>query len=77
MTLFLLVTGVIGALQVFDIVWALTSQAETDITRVLNLYIYREFKQSRYGYAAAIGVVIFLVTIAATLLQLVLLRVRL
>jgi ABC-type sugar transport system permease subunit len=35
-------------------------------TTVLNLYVYREFQQSRLGYAAAIGVVIFALTVAAT-----------
>lgn len=76
MTVFLLVTGVIGALQVFDVVWAMTSRAETDATRVLNLYIFREFKQSRLGYAAAIGVVIFSLTLIVTWGQLRLLRGR-
>ncbi len=76
MTVFLLVTGVIGALQVFDVVWAMTSRAETDATRVLNLYIFREFKQSRLGYAAAIGVVIFSLTMIVTWAQLRLLRGR-
>lgn len=74
MTAFLLVTGVIGALQVFDLVWALTATTETDSTRVLNLYVFREFQQSRLGYAAAIGVVIFGLTIMATGLQLALRR---
>jgi multiple sugar transport system permease protein len=74
MTLFLLVTGVIGALQVFDIVWAMTVGTETASTSVLNLYVYREFQQSRLGYAAAIGAVIFGLTIAATAAQLVLYR---
>jgi multiple sugar transport system permease protein len=74
MTLFLMVTGVIGALQVFDVVWAMTSRAETDTTRVLNLYIFREFEQSRLGYAAAIGVVIFVITMVVTLAQIRLLR---
>ena len=66
----------LGALQVFDVVWAMTSRAETDATRVLNLYIFREFKQSRLGYAAAIGVVIFSLTLIVTWGQLRLLRGR-
>lgn len=76
MTIFLLVTGVISALQVFDIVWAMTSGTETNSTTVLNLYVFREFQQSRLGYAAALGVVIFLLTAAATAAQLLLLRRR-
>jgi multiple sugar transport system permease protein len=74
MTVFLLVTGVIGALQVFDIVWAMTVGTETTGTTVLNLYVYREFQQSRLGYAAAIGAVIFALTAIATAAQLLLYR---
>jgi len=76
MTVFLLVTGVIGALQVFDIVWAMTVGTETNGTNVLNLYVYREFQQSRLGYAAAIGAVIFVLTAAVTGVELWLVRRR-
>jgi len=69
MTAFLMVTGLIGALQVFDIVWAMMAGNETDGTRVLNLSIYREFQQSRLGYASAIGVVIFGITVLAMVLH--------
>ena len=62
MTAFLAVTGAIGALQVFDVVWAMTAEAESDSTRVLNTLIFREFQQSRFGYASAVGVVIFVAT---------------
>lgn len=74
MTVFLLVTGVISGLQVFDIIWALTASTETAATRVLNLFVYREFQQSRLGYAAAIGAVIFLLTLLATAAQLIVFR---
>ncbi len=76
MTAFLLVTGAIGALQIFDLIWALTVSAETDATNVLNLYVYREFQQGRLGYAAAVGVVIFALTLFATGAQLFVLRRR-
>ncbi len=76
MTVFLLVTGVIGALQVFDIIWAMTNGTETNATIVLNLYVFREFQQSRLGYAAAIGVVIFALTAAATGAQILVARAR-
>lgn len=73
-TVFLLITGVISALQVFDMVWAMTAGVENDRTNVLNLYVFREFQQSRLGYAGAIGAVIFGLTALATLPQLVLAR---
>lgn len=69
-TAFLLVTGVIGALQIFDIVYVMTGESETNATNVLNLYIFRQFTYGQYEYAAAIGVVIFLLTLVATVAQL-------
>src|SRR5207244_10028098 len=70
MTAFLLVTGVIGALQVFDIVFVMTGMAaDSSTTNVLNLAIYRQFTYGQYGYASAIGVVIFVLTVAATWVQ--------
>ena len=70
MTTFLLVTGVIGALQVFDLVFIMTGRSETPYTTVLNLEIYRQFTYGAYGYAAAIGVLIFAMTLLATAGQL-------
>lgn len=65
-TAFLLTTGVIGGLQVFDLVFVMTNQAESDATRVLNLGVYRQFSYAQYGYAAALGAVIFALALAAT-----------
>lgn len=75
MTVFLLVTGVIGGLQVFDVVFVMTSaDVEQRSTNVLNWYVYREFKAGRLGYAATLGAVVFTLTLAATLVQLRLMR---
>ena len=70
MTAFLVVTGVIGALQVFDLVFVMTGRSATTYTTVLNLEVYEQFKVGSYGYAAAIGALIFVITIAATAVQL-------
>jgi multiple sugar transport system permease protein len=69
-TAFLFITGVIGSLQVFDIIFVMTGQAENDATNVLNLYIYRLFTYGQLGYAAAVGVVILAITMLATAGQL-------
>ena len=75
MTVFLCVTGVIGALQVFDIVLVMTtSEVESSATNVLNWYVYREFKGGRLGYAAALGCVVLALSLAATAAQLRLVR---
>jgi len=69
MTFFLLITGMIGALQVFDILVVMIGTAEQPWTDVLNLYLYREFTLNRLGFAATIGVVVLALTIAVTLAQ--------
>lgn len=76
MTAFLLVTSVISALQVFDLVYVMTAQQETNGTRVLNLWVYREFERGQLGFASAIGVTIFLLTVVLTAAQLGLFRER-
>jgi multiple sugar transport system permease protein len=70
MSVFLLITGMIGALQVFDIVLVMIGTFEQPHTDVLNLYLYREFGRSRLGYAATIGVVVLLATLLVTSLEL-------
>ncbi|QOJ01761.1 MAG: sugar ABC transporter permease [Phycisphaeraceae bacterium] len=74
MTAFLFITSAIGALQVFDVVVAMTGStnmsAQTDRTRVLNTMVLAEFRQSRLGYASAIGAVIFGLTALVTAAQL-------
>lgn len=69
MTVFLLVTGVMGAFQAFDLMWAITGAADSAATDVLNWFAFRQFQQNRLGYAAAAGSVIFALTALATLLQ--------
>ncbi len=69
MTFFLLITGMIGALQVFDIVLVMIGTSAQGWADVLNLYLYREFTLNRLGYASTIGVVILILTIFITALQ--------
>ena len=68
MTAFLLITGVIGALQVFDLVFIMTGGAGR-WTTVLNVQLYAEFTNNRLGYAAAIGVIVLLLSAVVTVLQ--------
>ncbi|MBK9118436.1 MAG: sugar ABC transporter permease [Phycisphaerales bacterium] len=76
MTVFLLITGMIGALQVFDVVYVMIGRTQQNWTDVLNLYLYREFTQGRMGYAATIGAVILALTAVITVLELWWLRER-
>lgn len=71
MTVFLVITSVIAALQVFDLVYIMTPGRENQYTTVLNLYLYRQFAEfANFGYAAAIGIVIFAITLVFTAVQL-------
>ena len=69
MTAFLVITGTIWALQVFDLVWIVTGGAEQRHTDVLNTLLYREFSVSRLGSAAAIGVVVLVLSALVTIVQ--------
>lgn len=70
MTVFLMVTGVISALQVFDLVFVMGGRQVGANLTVLNFEIYDQFGKGQLGYAAAIGVVIFVLTLFATAAQL-------
>ncbi len=76
MTFFLLITGTITALQVFDIILVMIGTNQQDYTDVLNLFLYREFTQNRLGFAAAIGVVLLVITAVITICQMLFLRLQ-
>lgn len=73
-TLFLLVTGFIGAFQVFDLVYIMTNGGPANSTNVVNNLLYRKFLDNQFGYAAALSVTLFLVVLSVTLLHVRLLR---
>jgi ABC-type sugar transport system permease subunit len=64
---FLLILNVIYSFQVFDIVFVMTSGGPQNATSVLVTYAYDTgFVTRDQGYAAAIGVVLLLVTFVFT-----------
>lgn len=68
--LFVLVTGVIGSFQVFDMVYVLTHGGPGDSTAVMNYTIYQTaFTGFRIGEASAMSVILFVIILAVTLLQ--------
>lgn len=74
-TFFIMVTSLIGALQVFDQVAVMTAGGPVDATKVFNYYLYEQaFAFFRAGYAAAVAVVLFLIILALTILQFVISR---
>ena len=66
MTAFLLITGAIWALQVFDLDLVMNGWNPQRYNDMLNTHIFREFKSGRMGYAATIGVLVLGVTAAVT-----------
>jgi multiple sugar transport system permease protein len=70
-TFFLLVTGVIGALQVFTPMYVITEGGPLGATDVAVYHIYqRAFEEFSMGYASAQAWVLFAIIFIATLIQL-------
>ena len=69
-TFFLVVTSVIGSLQVFDAVIVMTQGGPVSSTKVMNLLIYsKAFVEFKAGYASALSVVFFLIILCLTIFQ--------
>ncbi|SEC94581.1 multiple sugar transport system permease protein [Nocardioides exalbidus] len=69
-TFFLVIINVIYSFQVFDLVFVLTGGGPQDATSVLVTYAYEQgFTQRDQGYAAAVGMVLLVATLAFTAIQ--------
>lgn len=67
---FMMVTGVIGAFQVFDAVFLMTSGGPANASRVYAYYLYQQaFSYYRMGYASAMAWILFLIIFVITLVQ--------
>lgn len=74
-TVFVLVTSIVGSFQVFDTVNVTTQGGPIDATRVYVYYIVQNaFELSKFGYAAALSVILFCILIVVTLIQMRVLR---
>ncbi len=59
----------IGSLKFFDLIWTMTETKPAHKTEVLATHLYTQgFKFNKYGYASAIGVVLLVMCLAATLI---------
>lgn len=68
-TFFLVVLTVIESFQVFDVVYVMTGGGPGNSTQVLVTYAYEAgFDSRRQGYAAAIGVVVYVAVLVFTVL---------
>jgi multiple sugar transport system permease protein len=69
---FVATVGVIGALQLFDQSFIAGGVDGSPVNSLMTIVLYlynQEFKQLNPGYAAAVGIVLFLIIFGATLLQ--------
>lgn len=74
-SVFVLVTSVIGSFQIFDTVAVTTQGGPVDATKVLVYYIYQNaFAFFKMGYATAMSMLLFALLVVFTLLQMRLLR---
>ncbi len=71
MTGLMMMVTVSGAFQVFNEVMVMTSGGPNNSTQVLGTWLYRNgFVRNDFGYAAAIGTVIFVITLTIAVAQL-------
>jgi multiple sugar transport system permease protein len=78
-TLFLAVTGFIGALQVFDIPYIMTRGAggPENASRMVVMWVQKVgFQEFRMGYASALAFIFFFIILALTVAQLRFLRTK-
>jgi len=69
-TFFLLVTGVIGSFQVFDIPFVMTGGGPANATQMVVMYLYNNaFTIQKMGLASAVAFMVFVVIIILTFLN--------
>lgn len=69
-TFFILVTGIIGASQVFDQVFVMTNGGPLRTTEVIVFLIYQQaFRFFQMGYASALAWIVFLLVLILTVVQ--------
>ncbi len=60
--------SIIGALQLFDIVWVTTKGGPIGASSTMATYLYDQFRKSLFGYASAVSIVIFVLSLVVALL---------
>lgn len=69
-TFFVVVTMLIGCIQIFDEPYILTSGGPGDSTRTFAQYIYETaFVSQNYGYACVLGLIMLAIVLVVTLIQ--------
>ncbi|MDR1949404.1 MAG: sugar ABC transporter permease [Spirochaetaceae bacterium] len=68
--LFVIITQLIGCIQIFEEPYLLTKGGPGDASRSISLYIYEmAYRSQQYGYASAVSLVLLLIILLVTLIQ--------
>jgi multiple sugar transport system permease protein len=67
--LFVMVTTVIGYLQVFEEPFVMTNGGPLDSTKTLSMFVFQQFGFGNYGFASASAYVLFVVVVCLTAMQ--------
>jgi raffinose/stachyose/melibiose transport system permease protein len=59
--------SIIGALQLFDLVWVTTRGGPIGASSTMATYLYEQFRKSLFGYASAVSIVIFALSLVIAL----------
>jgi raffinose/stachyose/melibiose transport system permease protein len=59
--------SIIGALQLFDMVWVTTKGGPIGSSSTMATYLYDQFRKSLFGYASAVSIVIFTLSLIVAL----------
>ena len=51
--------SIIGALQLFDLVWVTTKGGPIGASSTMATFLYDQFRKGLFGYASAVSIVIF------------------
>jgi len=60
--------SIIGALQLFDLVWVTTKGGPIGSSSTMATYLYDQFRKNLFGYASAVSIVIFVLSLMVALL---------
>lgn len=67
---FVLITQMIGTLQIFDEPYMLSQGGPGDASRSISMYIYNiAYNSHQFGYASAVSLVLFVIVLIITLIQ--------
>ncbi|WP_370326046.1 carbohydrate ABC transporter permease [Euzebya sp.] len=60
--------SVIGALQLFDLVWVTTGGGPIGASSTMATFLYEQFRRGLFGYASAVSIIIFVLSLVVAIL---------